>query len=143
MFSDLYIFLYSLQTTIESETSIKVKLLADYDVSVDRDKLIYFQMSETPKKVSYYSHFPHYFLRPYTGQIKVKSNQEFVTKLNSKNYEWLLKSKGPTHLLGQLVSLVFTQEKLAQSCGQGLHKILQLRIKKALDPAKLSACKGM
>jgi len=52
----------------------------------------FFQSTEgTPKKVQYYSHFPHYFLRPYKGQQKYVNELEFLSKLNTKNCEMLLR----------------------------------------------------
>ncbi|KXJ08199.1 hypothetical protein AC249_AIPGENE23503 [Exaiptasia diaphana] len=82
---------------IKSEAN-KIRLLADYDVTVERDKL--------------------------------------RSVLSSAN------TKGPEHLLGRLVSLVFSTEELANSFGQGLHKTSATADnKEPLDSTKLSACK--
>lgn len=43
-------------------------------------------------KVTYFKHFPHYFLRPYDAQIKY-DQQEFMDKLTSKNCEWTTRPK--------------------------------------------------
>lgn len=48
--------------------------------------------NSTPsKKVSFYSHFPHYFLKPYAAQPKYETLPEFMSKLSPKNCEWLLR----------------------------------------------------
>ena len=43
-------------------------------------------------KVTYFKHFPHYFIRPYDGQIHY-NQEEFVEKLNAKNCEWTVRPK--------------------------------------------------
>lgn len=59
--------------------------------------LFYFlQMSTTPnntpsKKVAFFSHFPHYFLKPYTAQPRVERLTDLLSKLNTKNCEWFLR----------------------------------------------------
>ena len=52
--------------------------------------MAYNQLS-TPKKISYFSHFPHYFIKPYKGQEVVENNDVILSKLNSKNCEWMLR----------------------------------------------------
>ncbi|KXJ07946.1 hypothetical protein AC249_AIPGENE7012 [Exaiptasia diaphana] len=47
--------------------------------------------SSPTKKVSYFGHFPHYFLKPYGGQQRINTNTELLGKLNTKNCEWLLR----------------------------------------------------
>jgi hypothetical protein len=42
--------------------------------------------------VTYFKHFPHYFIRPYDAQIRY-NEQEFLEKLNSKNCEWTMRPK--------------------------------------------------
>ena len=47
--------------------------------------------NNTPnKKVSFFSHFPHLFLKPYSKQPNV-TNNDFLGKLTSTNCEWLLR----------------------------------------------------
>lgn len=43
------------------------------------------------KKIGYFGHFPHYFIKPYGSQIRINSNAELLTKLNVKNSEWLVR----------------------------------------------------
>lgn len=43
-------------------------------------------------KVTYFKHFPHYFLRPYDAQL-LYNQQEFLEKLSPKNCEWLTRPK--------------------------------------------------
>ena len=56
--------------------------------------------------------------------------------------------KGPLHLLQKLIPLVFSNEELAQSCGQGIRSSCTIKlqeegdIKKSLDNAKVQVLKG-
>lgn len=43
------------------------------------------------KRVSYFTHFPHYFIKPYGRQQRVNTNADILAKLNGKNCEWLLR----------------------------------------------------
>ena len=45
----------------------------------------------TPKKIAYFSHYPHYFMKPYKGQDVVENNDLLLSKLNSKNCEWMIR----------------------------------------------------
>ena len=52
-----------------------------------------FRATASPgNKVTYFKHFPHYFLRPYDAQI-LYNEQEFIGTLNSKNWEWTIRPK--------------------------------------------------
>lgn len=44
--------------------------------------------AKSPTKVTYFKHFPHYFIRPYDAQI-LYSETDFVDRLNPKNCEWV------------------------------------------------------
>lgn len=47
-----------------------------------------FKPTPSPNKVNYFKHFPHYFLRPYAGQLHC-NEKEFLEKQKSKNCEWM------------------------------------------------------
>lgn len=56
--------------------------------------------------------------------------------------------KGPLHLLQKLIPLVFSNEELAQSCGQGIGSCSNVKpqevgnVKKPLDNTKAQVLKG-
>ncbi|EDO31604.1 predicted protein [Nematostella vectensis] len=58
--------------------------------------------AKSPKRVNYFSHFPHYFLRPYKGQPRVTLG-EFSKALNTRNCEWMLR---PAVALSELAQCV-------------------------------------
>lgn len=45
-----------------------------------------------PNKVTFFKHFPHYFLRPYDAQIHF-NQQDFLEKLSARNCEWMTRPK--------------------------------------------------
>ena len=47
-----------------------------------------FKATPSTNKVTYFKHFPHYFIRPYDAQLQY-NQQEFLEKLNPKNCEWM------------------------------------------------------
>ena len=51
-------------------------------------------------------------------------------------------SRGPKHMLKKVVHLVFTDEELANSCGQGIYGTADAEGKEPLDKMKIAACKG-
>lgn len=59
------------------------------------------------------------------------------------------RTKGPLHLLQKLIPLVFSNEELAQSCGQGIGTSGNVKlqdagnVKKPLDNTKAQVLKGM
>lgn len=51
-----------------------------------------FKPIPSPSKVTYFKHFPHYFLRPYDAQQHYNL-QEFLEKLSARNCEWMTRPK--------------------------------------------------
>lgn len=51
-----------------------------------------FKQNTTPTKVTYFKHFPHYFIRPYDAQLHFNQS-EFLEKLTPRNCEWMMRPK--------------------------------------------------
>ena len=67
--------------------------------------LVQMSQQNTPtKKVSYFSHFPYYFLRPYDAQQRVTSLGEVLAKLTPKNCEWVSRPNIAISEMAQAVS---------------------------------------
>ncbi|EDO30340.1 predicted protein, partial [Nematostella vectensis] len=65
-------------------------------------EMAYVTPSKSPKRVNYFPHFPHYFLRPNKGQPRVTFG-EFSKAMNTRNCEWLLR---PAVRLSELAQCV-------------------------------------
>lgn len=51
-----------------------------------------FKQNYSPSKVTYFKHFPHYFIHPYDAQLQY-NQQEFLEKLSARNCEWITRPK--------------------------------------------------
>lgn len=51
-----------------------------------------FKQNTSPTKVTYFKHFPHYFIRPNDAQLQLNQS-EFLEKLTPRNCEWMMQPK--------------------------------------------------
>ena len=94
--------------------------------------LSFLQMSDPKspsKKVTFFQHFPHYFVRPYDAQI-LYTEEEFIDKLNAKNCEWMTR---PKVAMSELAMAVTQNQKILED-NEAFSDSFMASVTNLLDP---------